>query len=244
MKSQSIRRVGIAIVSLLVAALIGFFYLGYLGSDPFTTIRPTAPARRDVAAIILSGDMGFRVGMGPQIAKRLTADGIPVVGVNSLNYFRTTRTPAEATALLTTAIGKADAAFHPRKLILIGQSFGADMLHVALAGLAPDLRRNIAMVALIVPGATVEFRASPSEIFTFAMNEEPAWPTAKRIDWVPLLCVYGREESASLCPLLRQPNAHVVGLPGGHPLHYNATAVYRQLTDAIRRAGVDATTHP
>ncbi|MDX3911402.1 MAG: AcvB/VirJ family lysyl-phosphatidylglycerol hydrolase [Sphingobium sp.] len=242
MKSRSIRRVGVAIVSLLIAASIGFCYLGYLSIDPFTTIRP-ARARSDAAAIVLSGDMGFRVGMAPQIASRLTAAGIPVVGVNSLTYFRTTRAPAEATALLNAAIGKAQAAFHPKKLILIGQSFGADMLHVALARLAPDLRRNIAMVALIVPGATVEFRASPSEIFTFTMKEEPALPTAKQIDWVPVLCVYGREESASLCPLLHQSDAHVVDLPGGHPLHYNATAVYRQLNDAMQRAGHYATSH-
>jgi len=223
---------------LLAAILLGFAWLGYLGCDPFTPIRPAhyRPQPGAPVAILWSGDMGFRVGMGPRVAARLVRDGVPVIGVNSLSYFRTTRTPTDATALLKAAIGRARRINPQARLLLVGQSYGADMLHVALSALPPSDRSAIALVALVVPGATVEYRASPSEIFTFAMAEADALPTARQLTWAPLLCIHGREEASSLCPLLHQRNAQSVGLPGGHPLHGDVDAVYGTLRAAMMRA--------
>lgn len=234
------KRAGGTVLALAVSLLLGFAWLGYLGGDPFTIQRPAGYHARAGApvAIMWSGDMGFRVGMGPRVAARLERDGVPVVGVNSLTYFRTTRTAADATTLLRAAIAHAYAIDPRARLMLVGQSYGADMLHVALAGLSPDERPSIALVALVVPGATIEYRASPSEIFTFAMAEADAVPTARRIDWTPLICIHGREEADSLCPRLHLPNLRSVALPGGHPLHGDVDAVYAVLHAAAARAGL------
>ncbi|WP_336969567.1 AcvB/VirJ family lysyl-phosphatidylglycerol hydrolase [Sphingobium aromaticiconvertens] len=235
---RSTRRIAIAFAGIFLAILATFAWLGYLGGDPFSTLRPAQyqPHVNAPVAILLSGDMGFKVGMGPRVAQRLVHDGVPVVGVNSLTYFRVNRTSQQATALLVEAIHRALTIDPQSRLMLVGQSYGADMLHVGLAGLPASLRQRIALVALVVPGATVENRASPSEILTFAMAE--ALPTARRLDWVPLLCVYGVEETGSLCPLLHQPNAQTVGLPGGHPLHGDANAVYHAIRSAMAQAGL------
>lgn len=239
MQSKNVRRGAAALLCVAAALVIAFSYLGYFASDPFTLLRPTAKTERtDVAAVVLSGDMGFRVGMGPQVAGRLVSSGIPVIGVNSLTYFRTTRDAADATALIESAIRHAEAFGGKRKLILIGQSYGADMLHVGLAGLPASFRKNIAMVALVVPETTVDYRASPSEMLTFMMHEDDALPTARQLTWVPFLCVGGKEERASLCPLLRQRNMHSVMLPGGHSLHNDAAAVFQQITDEVARVGL------
>jgi type IV secretory pathway VirJ component len=240
MKRSALKRMMVANVGLAAAILLGFGWLGYLGGDPFTILRPDSYQTRPggVVAVLLSGDMGFNIGMGPDVAARLQRDGVPVVGVNSLTYFRTTRTAAQAAALVEEAMRRA-LAINPRaRLVLIGQSYGADMLHVGLSDLPAALRSRIGMVALVVPGATVEYRASPSELLTFAMPEADALPTARRLDWAPLLCIQGVEESASLCPLLRQPNLTAVALPGGHPLHRDVDAVYRTIRSAMDRAGL------
>lgn len=219
--------------------LVWLTWLGTFSPDPFTNVMPVAGApHRDVAAVVLSGDMGFRVGMSRQVASRLAAEGIAVVGVNSLSFFHTTRTPAEATGLIEAAMQRAQALGHVRRVVLIGQSFGADMLHVGLAGLPVMLRPQVAMVALVVPGATVAYRASPGEIFTFLLPEADARPTARRLGWAPLLCIHGMEEAASLCPLLRRPNLAVIALPGGHPLHHDVDALYRSIHAAMIRFGL------
>lgn len=230
----------IAPILALILALGGisacFGYLGYFGGPVLTflpaTARP-APSKGHLAAVFLSGDMGFNVGMGPRIAERLAADGIPVIGVNSLTYFRNGRTPAEVKSLISDLTRQALAFGHADKVILIGQSFGGDALHVSLTGMPPGLRAKVRMVAFIVPTDTVLFKASPSEIFTWALPASPAMTTARQLDWAPVTCIYGVEETETLCPLWRQSNVHVVGLPGGHPLHGDVDAVYGVLSKAI-----------
>lgn len=238
MMRKSKKRWIAGIGALLVVIAFKLVWLGYLGGDLFTPMRPAhyQPQPSAPVAILWSGDMGFRVGMGPKVAARLVADGVPVVGVNSLSYFGTTRTAADAYALLESAIAQARKINPKGRLLLVGQSYGADMLHVALSKLPRADRSSIGLVALVVPGATVQYRASPSEIFTFAMAESDAWPTARQITWTPLLCIQGREEASSLCPLLHQPNARSVALPGGHRLNGDVDAVYGTLRAAMVRA--------
>lgn len=233
-------------VEIVIVALIGFVgwlhYIGYFGGPIFFDIPATArPVRGEerVAAVILSGDMGFRVGMGPQIARRLAADGIPVVGVSSLTYFRHERSPAEVDALVGAAARRALAFGRADRLVLIGQSFGADMLHVGLAGMAPALRARVKLVALVVPTDSVIYRASPSELFDWATPDARAIDTARRLTWVPVVCIHGEEEDASLCPALSAlalPNVRSVALPGGHPLRRDPDAVHAVLRAAIAGA--------
>lgn len=122
------------------------------------------------------------------------------------------------------------------RLLLLGQSFGADVIAPSLPYVPTDLRRRIAFIGLIVPGATRQWRASPSEIFSFNEPEEDAVTAAQRLSWTPLLCIHGAEEAASLCPALRQPNVTRLELPGGHPLHHDADAVSAALLQGIGRA--------
>lgn len=222
-----------ALIGLVVLAVIatGFMgWLGYFGGPVFTDVPATnaspTTAKRPFAAVLLTSDVGYRIGMAREIAQRLAADGVPVVAVNTLTYLRKTRTPADITRLIADAERRALRLGQTDKVVLIGQSFGADMLHVGLIDLPADLRAKIVRVALIVPEDNVQFRASPSEIFDLWTPTIDALPTARRLTWVPLLCVHGREETGSLCPLLTQPNVQNVALPGGHPLHRDADALY------------------
>lgn len=202
-------------------------WLGYFGGALFTDIPArNSPDRAPFAVVLLSGDIGFNTGMSPDIAERLAADGIPVVGVNTLTYLRKTRTPAEITSLIARAEQRALRLGHTDRVVLIGVSFGADMLHVGLVGLPASLRDKVTRVALVVPENTVQFRASPGEIFDYWTPTSDALPTARRLTWAPLLCIHGVVEADSLCPLLKQPNARIIALPGGHPLHRDADALY------------------
>ncbi|HKY80884.1 MAG TPA: AcvB/VirJ family lysyl-phosphatidylglycerol hydrolase [Sphingobium sp.] len=232
------RKAGTVLIAAAMVVLLFFTGLGYFDRDPFSIAPPTArpaPSWRGVAAIILSGDMGSKIGTSPPLAKAISGRGIPVVMVNSLAYFRVRRTAAEAEALLHAALQRALSLPHVERVVMIGQSYGADMLQVGLSRLPPRERSRILFAALVVPGRTVEYRASPGEIFTFAMAEEDALPAARRLDWLPLLCIYGKEERQSLCPLLHSPNVRSVALPGGHLLHHDSSAVLRELLPAIGR---------
>ncbi|HKT76231.1 MAG TPA: AcvB/VirJ family lysyl-phosphatidylglycerol hydrolase [Sphingobium sp.] len=230
---------GCSFAALVAAALLALWHIGYFGGELFHVLPAAkgraAPQRRAVA-LYLSGDMGFHAGLGPAIADRLTRRGVTVVTENSLNFFRFRRSPEETGAMITDGLRRALAVDPGARLLLLGQSFGADVIAPSLPYVPADLRRRIAFIGLIVPGATREWRASPSEIFSIWEPEESAVTAARRLSWVPLLCIHGEAEEESLCPSLRQANATVVELPGGHALRHDADAASGVLLAAIDRA--------
>lgn len=238
-------RLALAAVLLLpVLAFGGYWaYLGYFGGQVFVPVAAQGspvPARRGVVAVLLSGDMGFNVGMGPRVAERLARDGIPVVGVNSLAYFRHKRTPAQAGALIEDAMARAramaPAGEAERRIVVIGQSFGADMVNVGSPTLAPQWRRRILATLLVVPTDTIDLQASPAEMMGWVRPDASAIPTARRLGWVPTWCIYGRKETESLCPhVVHQPGVRTVALPGGHTLDWDVDAVH-----AVVIGGIDA----
>lgn len=228
----------LAVVAAMAIGLLGYgAWLGYFGSRDlymgFPAQQAASPTRHGVAAVLLSGDMGLRVGMGRQIAQRLSAAGVPVLGVDSLVYFRHRRSPEEATALLTQAVRDGLRYGHAERLVLIGQSYGADMVHVGFAGLPADLKKRVALVFLVVPTDTVIYRVSPAETLDLVKADAAAIDTARNVTGVPLLCIQGREEKDSLCPLLQQSNARRIALPGGHPLHRDADGLFRILSSEL-----------
>lgn len=232
------------LLSLLVlaAALAAAFYLyaGYY-TGPLYRDLPVAhadPARP--AIVILSGDMGNRLGMAPRIAARLNDRGYAVVTVNSLTYFSPRRTPAEVTALLEGTMARAMRLGRTDRVVLIGQSFGADMIHAGLAGLPPAQRRPIKSVVLVVPGKDIIFRASPIELAGLEIPDQRALPTASRLTWVPVTCIRGADEDNSLCPELAMPNVWRIVLPGGHKLNSDDGALEAAILPAIQRAAVTA----
>lgn len=230
----------LALGAALVAgmALVGH-RIGYPGGAIYTPIAATAPAQQPMqglVAVFFWGDMGFNVGMGPSIARRLAAQGVPVLGVNALAAFAHRRTPQETRLLVRDATLRALHAPGARRVLLVGQSFGAGVLLAGLDGLSPELRARVAMVALIVPPDSLLLRATPGGVFSFG-TDGPALPAAHRLDWAPALCIHGAEEADSLCPLWRAQNVTRIALPGGHFLHEDAALVAATLLRGLATAG-------
>lgn len=221
-------------VALLLLGYLGF--LGYYGGPMYRFVpappRVTAPAPGTVA-VMFSGDSGFNAGMTPHIGRALAAHGLPVIEVNSLTAFRDGRTPAQTAALVEDATRRALHLPGAARVVLIGQSFGADMLQYGASVLPRALRPRVRQLLFAVPGDTLLFRASPNGIFDGA-PDRAALPSARRIDWAPVLCVHGAEERNSLCPSWRQRNVRVVTLPGDHYLHHDPDRLFATLWQAIR----------
>jgi type IV secretory pathway VirJ component len=234
------RTFGVALL-LVVLAGAGFLgFLGWFGGRLFIPLAPAAaaaPPAGGTAAIVLSGDMGFHLGMAPRIARRLTDDGMPVIGVSSVVYFRHRRDPEQIERLVAEAMRRALSIPNVNRVVLIGDSFGADMLPIALARLPAGLRSRIELVGLVVPGETVYYRVSPGEVLNLSSPDAKAMPTAAKLDWIPVVCISGRKETDSLCPHMKMPNVRRVVLPGGHYLDFDADAVHRVLLNAIESVG-------
>ncbi|RYM09927.1 AcvB/VirJ family lysyl-phosphatidylglycerol hydrolase [Sphingobium cupriresistens] len=234
---NGINRSTAAVTGLIGALLLALWHIGYIGDGALFDLLPakaaSSPRQPRMVALYLSGDMGFHAGLGPRIADRLTRRGIPVVTENSLRFFRTHRTPEEAGAMIAQGLRRAIAVDPGARLLLLGQSFGADIIAPSLPYVPTTLRRQIVFIGLIAPGATRQWRASPSDILSFNEPKEDATTAARRLSWAPLLCIHRAKDAASLCPTLRQPNVTRLRLPRGHALDHDADAVSAALLQAI-----------
>jgi type IV secretory pathway VirJ component len=232
------RRVGRWLGRLLTAAVMLILVLLALregfASLPLFVDYEGAPVRdATLAAVLVSGDMGLAAGMGHRIAERLERAGVPVLGVNSPAYFMVRRTPGEIDDLIEHAARRTLAGHPTARLVLIGQSFGADVLPVGVNRLPPDLRGRLALVVLIVPTRTAYYGISPAEYFEFGTPDARAVVEASAMRDVPVLCIRGERERQSLCPELRGPNVRRIALPGGHMLNRDAARLFAALRPAV-----------
>jgi type IV secretory pathway VirJ component len=114
------------------------------------------------------------------------------------------------------------------RVVLLGQSFGADIVRVGLADLPGNLREKVIAAVLVVPGSTAYFRADPSGL-SYRGTPDANAIEASRIRWLPLICIQGVAETDTLCPALTMSNVRRVALPGGHFLRNDYALLVRTI---------------
>lgn len=233
--TKAVRILGRSALAFAVIALAVFAAFGYFDRDP-VNYYPARGVAKPVAVVNFSGDMGLRFLLGASTSRGLTENGYPVVGLTSPVLFRTHRTAAEVDAIIAQGIRTALARTGAQRIVVMGQSYGADVVQTGLAHLPADLRPKVAAVILILPGNTVYFRADPTGQAYTGKSESDAAATVNSLTWAPLTCIQGIEETDSLCPLVRLPGANVIAMPGGHTINHDEGALLRHVIGAVERA--------
>ena len=230
-RSRLRSRLAWAMLAAVVAVLIGVAAAsGFLGHNAVRLFAPE-DERRPFAALYLSGDMGLQLGMGRHVAPALAAHGIPVIGINSPALFARHRTRAEVDEIVADSVRQAMRQTGAERIVLIGQSFGSDMIATALPSFPADLRPHVAAALLVVPGRNAYFRADPLGIAYRGKPDAQPAAALRNVGWTRLICIRGAQETDSLCPELAGTTARLITLPGGHFLRLD----YRRLTATILR---------
>ena len=195
---------------------------------PLVTLPVTNPGR--TMAVIYSGDGGWR-DIDKDIAGALQAKGIPVVGVDSLRYFWSEKTPQEVAADLGTIIGHYSQAWQRPDVLLIGYSFGAAVLPYAYNRLADDDRAQVKRMSLLGISDSADFVIHVTG-WLGVNSHEGSVPTEPEVAKLPLAkvqCFYGEEEEDTICPKPLLHGAQIVKTTGGH--HFDGD--YQRLADEI-----------
>jgi type IV secretory pathway VirJ component len=191
---------------------------------------PASGAPDDALAVVLSGDGGW-AGLDRDVAASLAADGLPVVGVDSLRYFWTRRTPEGAASDLARILEHYSALQGKKRFVLVGYSLGADVLPFLVNRLPPELSSRVALVALLGPGRDVDFEFHLTDwLGGESKSALPVLPEVRKMRVPKLLCVYGTSEIDSLCRELRADEARSLALEGAH--HFGGR--YREIASEIR----------
>jgi type IV secretory pathway VirJ component len=191
-------------------------------------IEVPATGESDLFAVLLSGDGGW-AGLDKQVAAALAAHGIPVAGFDSLRYFWTPRTPEMVAQDVDRIVRYYAFNWHRKRAILIGYSQGADVLPFAVNRLPPSTRALVAHTALIGAGRTASFEFHVTNWLHEGGEGLPVRPEIDKLSSADTLCLYGDDDSDSICPVLNPANARVVELHGGH--HFGGD--YRPLAELI-----------
>ena len=187
-----------------------------------------ASGSSDELALLLTGDGGW-AGLDQELAARLAASGVPTAGLNSLKYFWTRRTPDETARDVARLMRHYLAAWGKQRVLLIGYSFGADVLPFVVNRLPPDLRARVASVSLLGIDSSASFEVSISD--WVGSGAGPATrPEVANLGATPVLCIYGEGESDSICPGLA-PGTHLAKEQIGNGHHFSGE--YSALADRI-----------
>ncbi len=178
---------------------------------------PASGSPSDALAVMISGDGGW-AGIDRGVGQTLAANGVSVVGLNSLQYFWTRRTPETAAEDFGRILRHYLIAWGKREAILIGYSLGADVLPFMTNRLPADLLSNVRLVVLLGPSATVDFEFHFADWFrhTARKTDYPVGPEVEKLRGKQILCVYGVQEGDSLCRMLPSSLAQPFVMKDGH----------------------------
>ena len=178
-------------------------------------IELPATGNDDRLAIVLSGDGGW-ADIDKDIGERLSKQGIGVVGFNSLKYFWSEQTPEKATADLERILRHYLAAWNKSRVVLVGFSFGADVLPFLYQRLPADLKARTDLMTLLAPSLHTSFEVSVGGWIGVENTSGPEMAPAIAALDVPTLCVENTEEDERPCPGIVNPKLEVMTLEGDH----------------------------
>jgi type IV secretory pathway VirJ component len=184
---------------------------------PIIEVDANAQGVPDTFGVFLSGDGGW-AGFDEKLSALLAERGLPIVGLDSLRYFWTERTPESTAADLDRVIRRYQTTWKRRRVALIGFSQGADVLPFILNRLPVTTRSSIvSSVAMSISfKASFEFHLSN---WLGASGEQPTLPEMQRLPRAAVVYVCGTADADAICPQLDPAAFQIISLPGSH--HFN-----------------------
>ena len=181
----------------------------------------------------MSGDGGW-AGLDQDIAAALSARGIPVVGLDSLRYYWTARTPQGVATDTDRMIRYYLSHFGKKRVLLVGYSQGADVLPFAVNRLPQATKAQVALTAILGMSEHALFEFHVSSWISDDASGLPTLPEVNRLTGMPVLCIYGEDEHDSLCPKLDPLKFKVVKLKGGHHFDGNYAGLASEILAAAK----------
>lgn len=198
-------------------------------------ITEVPSATGQTLAIFWSGDGGWAA-LPSTIAKELAANGIAVVGVNSRTWLeRGTRTP-DAVAHDTERLLRSYLARWSRAhILLLGYSRGADFLPFIYNRLPADLRERVQLVGMLgaAKNASFEFHLIDLIRDSSRPTDIPVLAEIQRSVGSHFLCMYGTDETNTLCTQLDRARMTVIARNGDHHFDRNYPEIARDIIAAI-----------
>lgn len=182
-------------------------------------VEERAPQPGRTFAFIFTGDGNWAL-LVRELARELCEAGISSVGLKARTYLLRRRRPGDVAKHVERVLRHYLAAWEQDQVVLIGLSRGADLLPFVVRRLPIDLRKRVRLLALFSAASTTNFRFHWGDLLGFRERprDVPVIPELQAVRGIPVLCVNGSRDAASLGPALPAGVAEVVEVDAGHNL--------------------------
>ncbi|MFD1332155.1 AcvB/VirJ family lysyl-phosphatidylglycerol hydrolase [Methylopila musalis] len=210
-----------------------------LADLPVVAVAPKGPPR--ALAVIVTGGGGWAT-IDRKLAKGFAEDGVATIGLDSLRYFLTPRSPDEVGADVGRIIETARRLWNVRDVALVGYSFGADTAPVAYNRLPAEDRALVRSVAMLGLSNTADLAMGVAKIAArFEGYPKPTVPEVIEASAAPerptLICVYGAGEQAegrTPCPGFDPARVTLIETPGGHHFDGDYDRIARAISATLK----------
>lgn len=206
------------------------------GTVPIEVIEPAC--HTDTMAVILSGDGGWR-DLDKTIGERMAARGIGVVGVDSLAYFWSRKDPPEIGRDIAGLVTRFQSTWKARHVLLVGYSFGADVLPASWPHMPEAVRASVGLIALLGFSPRADYEISIGAYLGTGSGDADTVAAAAGLPLDRVVCVEGEEEGAdSACSAPVFDAAERITTSGGHHFDGDYAALADRLIAAFgKRSG-------
>jgi type IV secretory pathway VirJ component len=175
-----------------------------------------SPGKGDSFILLLTGDGGWR-DLTNSIGNYFSERNMPVIGINSRSYFWSEKKRQQVAGDITTVIHHYSEKWKRKNVIIIGYSFGADVLPLVFNALPPDVKNMTKYLVLIAPGQHANFIIKLMEYFSSDDDGIPILPELDKITKIPVYIICDDDKHA-LCHVLSDNWDYQI-VEGGH--HFN-----------------------
>ena len=206
---------------------------------PIIEVAAQPGTSSELFAVLLSGDGGW-AGLDKEVAAALAKSGVPVVGIDSLRYFWTPRTPASAAADMDRLVRFYAARWKKPKALLIGYSQGADVLPFIVNRMPAASREHVALAVMMGLGKRADFEFHMTNWVSSSASGLLILPEVQKLPAGLGMCIFGKEEKDTNCPGLDPKQVQLVKLPGGHHFDGDYAKLARIILEGARAPGAAA----
>ena len=151
-------------IILLTLFFVPFLYSGNAAAQDFP-VKEWASASQDKPLIFyLSGDGGLNK-FSNSLCDGINKKGYEVIELNSKSYFWDKKTPGQTATDINNYLVKKMTGRKKQQIVMIGYSFGADVLPFILNKLPKDFHDKISVSFLMAPSESTDFEIHWSDIF-------------------------------------------------------------------------------
>jgi type IV secretory pathway VirJ component len=179
----------------------------------------------------ITGDGGWS-GFDVKMGNEYDSDSLSYIVLNSFSYFWRTKTPDEMSSDFIPVIRHYTRLWHKKKIMLVGFSFGAEVMPFLYNRLPPDLKSKVLLMVLLTPAASSDFTIHFTDMLGFHHDYDyNVVKETRKIMGLPILVVQGKKENP-VFPDNKQANLKTVTIEGGHDFT-DADTVNRLILDKL-----------